>query len=339
MNRFAFLLVLPLVLLSGCEGTAIAPQSRSPQSQPPPTTCGTPATTETQRVMEGLKPHCEGCHAQGTRGYFASVAAFQSLLVSDSRLVKAGSPDDSELVRLLEGRGTGAFKQMPIGQKSYAQLVSEGSATLSVQAVRAWIQGLGAQQRDSRPNPDAPRITRMSADQVQRALYQQLGLGYDDFFVNAKEFGFDMAESRGEDHLPLQSPDAIPAPRQYISGERYHGLGGGSVMNQVSADRTPAPTFALTLTQVSQRWCRRALAKPDNTALFPKGAARTANPADVKATLKRWSLHFLGERFTDAQVDELYADVFVPLATPTDTEPAYVGVCSYFIRHPHWIFY
>jgi hypothetical protein len=332
MNRYALLLVL-LVLpgIVSCS-SEVTPATILDQ-------CGTPATSETLRVMEGLKPHCEGCHAQGARGYFASVEAFQSLLVSDSRLVKAGSPDDSELVKLLEGRGTGAFKQMPIGQKSYAQLVSEGTATLTVEAVRAWIKGIGVQQRDSRPNPDAPRITRMSADQVQRALYQQLGLGYDDFFVNAKEFGFDMAESRGEDHLPLQSPDAIPAPRQYISGERYHGLGGGSVMNQVSADRTPAPTFALTLTQVSQRWCRRALAKPDNTALFPKGATRTANPADVKATLKRWSLHFLGERFTDAQVDELYTDVFVPLATPTDTEPAYVGVCSYFIRHPHWIFY
>ncbi|MFP2904799.1 hypothetical protein ACLESD_07030 [Pyxidicoccus sp. 3LFB2] len=333
MNRYALLLVLPWMASCSSEVTPSTPRSQAQSA------CGTPATSETVRVMEGLRLHCEGCHAAGARGYFASVEAFQSLLVSDPRLVKAGSPDDSELVRLLEGRGTGGFKQMPIGQKSYAQLVSEGAATLTVEAVRAWIQGLGAQQRDARPNRDAPRITRMSADQIQRALYQQLGLGYDDFFVNAKEFGFDMAESRGEEYLPLQSPDAIPSPRQYISGERYHGLGGGSVMNQVSADRTPSPTLALNLTQVSQRWCRRALGKTDNTALFPKGVARTANPADVKATLKRWSLHFLGERFSDAQVDELYTDVFVPLATPTDTEPAYVGVCSYFIRHPHWVFY
>jgi hypothetical protein len=239
----------------------------------------------------------------------------------------------------LEGRGTGAFKQMPIGGKSYAQLVTDGTATLPMADIRAWIQGLGAQQRDARPDPEAPRISRMSATQAQRVLYQQLGLRHEDFFVPANEFGIPMAESRGDDFYPLQPPDALPMPRQGATSERYHGLGGGSVINQVTPDRTASPTFVLTLTQVSQRWCRRALAMPDNPVLFPQGTSRSANPADVKATLKRWSLHFLGERFTDAEVDELYTDVFVPLATPTDTEPAWVGVCSYFIRHPHWIFY
>ena len=333
MNRFLFLLVLSGVLSCGGEGAPSALRTRG-QAQ-----CSTPTSSETVRIMQGLKPHCEGCHTQGARGYFASAEAFQSLLVSDVRMVKPGSPDDSELVRLLEGRGTGAFKQMPIGQKSYAQLVAEGTATLPVADVRAWVQGLAAQQRDSRPDPEAPRITRMSATQVQRALYQQLGLGHDDFFTSANEFGFPMAESRGDDFYPLQPPDALPMPRQAATAERYHSLGGGSVLNQVSHDRTASPTFVLTLTQVSQRWCRHALAKTGNTALFPTGTPRTANPADVKATLRRWSLHFLGERFTDAQVDALYEDVFVPLATPTDTEPAYVGACSYFIRHPHWIFY
>jgi hypothetical protein len=333
MNRFVFVLMLSGVLSCGTEGTPSALRTRGQAA------CATPASSETVRVMEGLKPHCEGCHAQGARGYFASTESFQALLVSDVRLVKPGSPDDSELLRLLEGRGTGAFKQMPIGQKSYAQLVTEGTATLSVADVRAWIQGLAAQQRDSRPDPDAPRISRLSAVQVQRALYQQLGLRHEDFFISANEFGLPMAESRGDDFYPLQPPDALPMPRQAATGERYHALGGGSVVNQVTQDRTASPTFALTLTQVSQRWCRRALAMTENPALFPAGTTRSANPADVKATLRRWSLHFLGERFTDAQVDALYQDVFVPLATPTDTEPAYVGACSYFIRHPHWIFY
>ncbi|NOK09539.1 hypothetical protein [Corallococcus exercitus] len=334
MNRFALLLlVLPVALACGRDGTASAPSTQSQKA------CGTPASSETVRIMQGLKPHCEGCHAQGARGYFASVDTFQSLLVSDARLVKAGSPDDSELIRLLEGRGIAAFKQMPIGEKSYAQLVSEGTATLPIADVRAWIQGLSTQQRDARPDPDATRITRMSGTQVQRALYQQLGLTHDDFFISATEFGIPMAESRNDDLYPMQPPDAVPAPRQLPTAERFYGLGGGSVMNQTAQDRSASPTFALTLTQVSQRWCRLALAKTGNTALFPAGSQRTADPAEVKATLRRWSLHFLGERFTDAQVDALYTDVFVPLSTPTDTEPAWVGVCSYFIRHPHWIFY
>ncbi|RKH00942.1 hypothetical protein D7V97_29605 [Corallococcus sp. CA053C] len=329
------LLVLPVALACGREGTSSESHTRV-QDQP---ACGTPASAETLRIMEGLKPHCEGCHAQGARGYFASADAFQSLLVSDARLVKAGSPDDSELVRLLEGRGSTAFKQMPIGEKSYAQLVSEGTATLPVAEVRAWVQGLTTQQRDARPDPAAPRITRLNATQAQRALYQQLGLVHEDFFIVAHEFGIPMAESRGDDLYPLQPPDAVPAPRQNTTSERFYGLGGGSVMTQTASDRSPSPTFALTLTQVSQRWCRLALAKTGNVALFPAGTKRTADPTDVKATLRRWSLHFLGERFSDAQVDALYADVFVPLSTPTDTEPAYVGACSYFIRHPHWIFY
>ncbi|MCP3162532.1 hypothetical protein [Myxococcus qinghaiensis] len=333
MNRFAFLLVLSCVLACG-SGTT--PSHTGQQAQ---AVCGTPASSETLRVMEGLRPHCEGCHVVGARGYFASADAFQSLLVADTRLVNTANPDDSELVRLLEGTAKGAFKQMPIGEKSYAQLVADGTAKLTVDEVRAWIRGLGAQQRDTRPDPQARRITRLSATQMQRALYQQLGLKHDDFFFPAKEFGFEMAEPRDDDHYPLQPTDITPSPRQHATGARFYALGGGSVMYQVSPDRTPSPTFVLTLTQVSQRWCRRALSMPDNTALFPKGATRSANPDEVKATLKRWSLHFLGERLTDAQVDELYTDVFVPLATPTDTEPAYVGACSYFIRHPHWIFY
>ncbi|WP_223636136.1 hypothetical protein [Corallococcus sp. EGB] len=334
MNRFAHLLLaLPVALACGRDGATSAPSTQAQKA------CGTPASSETVRVMQGLKPHCEGCHAQGARGYFASVDAFQGLMVSDPRLVKAGSPDDSELIRLLEGRGSAAFKQMPIGEKSYAQLVSDGTATLSVADVRAWIQALSTQQRDARPDPEAPRITRMSATQVQRALYQQLGLTHDDFFSSATEFGIPMAESYEDDRYPMQPPDAVPAPRQQATSERFYGLGGGSVMNQSTPDRSASPTFALTLTQVSQRWCRLALAKSGNTALFPAGSKRTADPVDVKATLRRWSLHFLGEHFSDAQVDALYAEVFVPLSTPTDTEPAYVGVCSYFIRHPHWIFY
>lgn len=334
MNRFALLLlVLPVALACGRDGTASVPSTQAQNA------CGTPASAETARIMQGLKPHCEGCHAQGARGYFASVDAFQSLLVADARLVKAGSPDDSELIRLLEGRGRAAFKQMPIGEKSYAQLVSDGTATLPIADIRAWIQGLSTQQRDTRPDAAAPRITRMSAVQVQRTLYQQLGLAHEDFFGSATEFGIPMAESRGDDAYPLQPPDAVPAPRQVPPAERFYGLGGGSVMNQTTQDRSASPTFALTLMQVSQRWCRLALAKSGNTALFPAGSKRSADPVEVKATLRRWSLHFLGERFSDAQVDALYADVFVPLSTPTDTEPAYVGVCSYFIRHPHWIFY
>ncbi|WP_342380533.1 hypothetical protein NVS55_12975 [Myxococcus stipitatus] len=335
MRRFGFVVLAAVSLACGQQEGAPSPVATQSQQS----TCVPPPGAETKRVYEGLKPHCEGCHVQGNRGYFASLEAFQGLMVADTRMVKAGKPDESELVRLLEGKGTGAFNQMPIGQKSYAQLVTDGTATLTMERIRTWVQELGAQQRGAEPNVDAPRITRKSANQMQRALYQQLGLVHEDFYIVGLEHNIPMAEMRDGDHLPLLSPDALPMPRQKGTEERYHGLGGGSTVRQISEDRTASPTFALTLTQVSQRWCRRALGKAGNTALFPTGTVRTANPVDVKATLRRWSLHFLGERFTDAQVEDLYTKVFVPLSTPTDTEPAYVGVCSYFIRHPRWIFY
>ena len=139
---------------------------------------GTPPSSVTEHVYRQLKPHCIGCHDSGVRGYFNSMNAFQSLLVSDPRLVAPGNPDGSELVRLLEGRGTGAFTQMPIGGPTYAA----DDTDIRMSEIRAWITALGAQARSIRPDPDAPVITRMSAAQMQRALYQQLGLVHGDFF-------------------------------------------------------------------------------------------------------------------------------------------------------------
>ncbi|HEY1086609.1 MAG TPA: hypothetical protein VGE37_02905, partial [Archangium sp.] len=99
--------------------------------------CGE-ASDETVRIMRGLAPHCEGCHVSGTRAFFASVSSFQNLVVSDARLIKPGSPDESEFVKLLVGTGTGAFTRMPIGTKTYADLVADGAATLTVDEVKDW---------------------------------------------------------------------------------------------------------------------------------------------------------------------------------------------------------
>lgn len=305
---------------------------------------GTTPSDATARVFEGLRPGCEGCHASGTRGFFASLEAFQQLLVGDGRLVAPGRPDESELLRLLSGAGTGAFRQMPISGPPYAQLVSgaaasDPSAPPSMDELRAWIESLGAQTRDQRPAQDAPRVTRMSAQQIQRALYQQLGLAHGDFFGPAQDFGIATADVQGrEDRYPMQGPDAFPMARQESPNERFLGLGGGSTVRQVRPDPSLPPTFVHTLTQVAQRWCRLALAKAGNRALLPEGASLSAEPAQALGTIKRWRLHFLAER-SDDEDRRLYDTVFQPLAASAGAEPAYVAVCSYFIRHPHWIFY
>jgi hypothetical protein len=254
-------------------------------------------------------------------------------------MVKPGDPDDSELIRLLEGRGTGAFERMPIGVKSYAELAAEDPTMMPMSELRAWVAGLNQQVRDARPDRDASRIRRMDAMQMKRAMYAQLGLTDEDFFTAAATYEIPMLNPRTDGIYPVRAIDELPAPYERVSAERFAALGGGSPLTQVPSDRSVSPTAALTLTQVSQAWCRVAIAKQGNEALFTGGAAKTdTEQAAVTATIRRWSLLFLGERMSAEEADTLYQDVFAPLST-TGPEPAYVGLCSYFIRHPRWVFY
>ncbi|HEY0880890.1 MAG TPA: hypothetical protein VGD87_05140 [Archangium sp.] len=323
---------LLLLVLAGCSQS---PRSVATTQQ---AVCGE-ASDETVRIMRGLAPHCEGCHVSGTRAFFASVSSFQNLVVSDARLITPGKPEESEFVKLLEGTGTGAFTRMPIGTKTYADLVADGAATLTVDEVKDWVRGLAVQARNAKPNPAAPRITRVKAEQVQKALYQQLGLAHADFFIDAADFGIDKAQPINDDLYAFQPTDAYLTPRTNDPRERFHGLGGGSVVTQQRADPSTSPTFVLTLTQVSQRWCRIAYRAQNNEALFPAGTTKATDEANVKATIARWFLHFHGTRATPADVDAMYSKVWLPLDGPTNAETGFVGLCSAFIRHPDWIFY
>lgn len=324
-------LLVVSVCLSACAQEPGGAVARTQQAS-----CGE-ASEETVRVMQALAPSCEGCHLTGVRAYWSSPTAFQNLIVANPALIKPGDPDESEFVRLLEGKGRGAFQRMPIGEKSYAELVAAGQATFSVAAVKDWVRGLTTQARSANPDYTAARVGRLKPEQIQKALYQQLGLSHADFYTSAGEYGIAMAETRGDDRYPFQPADAIPAPRQGAPRERFQQLGGGSSFGQRKSDLTLAPSFLLTLTQLSQRWCRLSLSQPGNVALFPTGTTRGTDAANVKATIKRWFLHFHGTRASDAAVDELYAMVWTPLSA--DSEAAWVGLCSAFIRHPDWILY
>lgn len=331
------LLACGVLVLAGCNRTPEKVSKDLQFSATRQAACGQ-ASDETVAVMRALAPHCEGCHVTGARAFFSSVSSFQNLVVSDPRLIKPGDPDGSEFVKLLQGTGTGAFTRMPIGTKSYADLVADGTATFTIDQVKQWVTGLATQARDSRPDVTAPRITRVKAEQVQRALYQQLGLAYDDFFVDASDFGIPRAESRSDDLYPFQPADEYLAPRNQESRDRFHGLGGGSVVTQQKADPSLSPTFVLTLTQVSQRWCRLGYRKATNDALFPNGASKATDEQNVKATITRWFLHFHGRVASQAEVDAMYTSVWSPLA-PGGAEAGFTGLCSAFIRHPDWIFY
>ena len=342
MSRAYWASSLALIALA-CSRDAGTPSESARPSPPSTAQTARPLCEDipprTLEVMQALTPVCAGCHLVGTRGYFASAEAFQSLLVADPRLVQRGDPDGSELIRLIEGRGTGAFRQMPIGTTDYPALLASGQATLSIEDLRAWVRELPAPMRSASPDGRAPRITRLSATQIQRSLYQQLGLSEADFFTPAGEYGIAMAEARGGDEpYPLQPVDAIPMPRQRTTADRFHALGGGSTLRQVRADNDVGPTFVLTLMQVSQRWCRMGLAKTTNEALFPAGTTRVTDEANVRSTIRRWSLHFHARHAEDAEVDALYDLVWRPVSTG-EVEAGWVALCSTFIRHPDWIFY
>jgi len=308
--------------------------------------CGGPSPEEraqNQAVFDALAPHCASCHVTGARGYFASIEAFESLLVYNTNEVVPGKPDESELIRLLIGQGTRAFKQMPIAGSSYGDLASQGKTKMSVDEIRTWVKNLVQHDKDPLPSIEARRITRLAAEDVQRALYQQLGLSDEDFFVPASNYDIPhKSTGQQDDKYPISSPDTAPAPFENLPVERYSSLGGGSAAHQLKADATVSPSFLGTLSQVAQRWCALALDKPGNTALLPMGASvqtGSSDPAAVKTVLRAWYLHFHAVQATDADVDALFQNVFVPLEQAKDSRTAYIGTCSYFIRHPHWIFY
>lgn len=308
--------------------------------------CGGPTPEEraqNQAIFDALSPHCASCHVSGSRGYFASIEAFESLLAYNPAEVVPGKPDESEFVRLLTGQGTRAFKQMPIAGPTYADLASQGKTKKTVEEIKTWIKNLVQRDKDPLPSLEARRITRLSAEDVQRGLYQQLGLSDADFFVPASNYDIPhKSTGQLDDKYPISSPDTAPAPFEQLPVERYSSLGGGSAGYQLKADSTISPSFLGTLSQVSQRWCAMALDKAGNTALLPAGASiqtGSSDPAAVKAVLRAWYLHFHAVQATDADVDALFQNVFVPLEQGKDSRTAYIGTCSYFIRHPDWILY
>src|SRR5262249_35093105 len=67
----------------------------------------------TNDVFRALTPSCEGCHGAGANiPSFSSLAAFENLVVYNPAIVTIGSPEASELVRLLEGTSPSG-RQMP----------------------------------------------------------------------------------------------------------------------------------------------------------------------------------------------------------------------------------
>ena len=345
---------LSLAALCGCAETS-PPEETSRATATPGDTSATELQTfqsklecrpdevsaHTSAIVQALEPHCADCHNTGSRGFFKSVDAFQQLIVNDPDMITPGDPEASEFVRLLKGEGTGAFTQMPIGLETYEDMVQAGKANLTVEEIETWVRELDqdAMTSSSAPNPKAIRVRRLKAIEIERALYKTLGLDETDFFREELSHanGIDTLIRRNDKLYPIRSPDALPSSYYGEPVDRFLALGGFSTIEQTIEDTGYAPAALLTLNQVAQAWCRLAIAKQDNTTLFGAGGAVPTSEEGVKALISRWSLHFLAERFDEAQIDALYEELYETLLVETDTETALTGVCSYFIRHPRWI--
>jgi hypothetical protein len=241
---------------------------------------------------------------------------------------------------LLEGRRTGdSLTQMPLSGDPFSILSARGETRVTIQEIRDWIATLeAASSLSTEPSATAPTSPRIRASHIELGLQELLGLGIEDFYGPANSHGIAELLPRNADFFDVRSPDRVPA--QWYSRRPYTSLGGGSAIATQYEDRSISTNFIQTLVPLSQSWCGLALQKTGNT-LFTVATATTgtAEPTVLREQLADWHLLFLAERANDDELDFIVESVFAPLEASSDTQSAWVGACSYFIRHPLFVFY
>ena len=347
LRTTVFSLCIGLAAL-GCDSAEGTSAHRSAEAQPRSQAddCDAPVgdAERNDEVRLALEEHCASCHQVGAIGYFASLDAFQNLLVADSRLVVPGDPEASELIKLLEGSGSGSLPQMPLGMNSFADLDDQGLTAISMDELRTWIAELEVNgTAASTPDYDARTVRKLSARHFEHGLRDLLGLERDDFFRDASSYGVLVEEHRGRGLYPVHDPDAIPGSFSPSPVDNFFNLGGGSTLRAVGADPNFTPPLVQTLVPLSQQWCSMAVAKENNEALFRHATPdTTSDDADaVRANIRHLYLRFLAVEATEADIDEVFDQVFVPLESDGDNDAAtaWAGVCSYFVRHPQFLVY
>ncbi len=304
---------------------------------------GEPACSANDAIMKKLAPTCEGCHRGGVTPFFSSLANFETLIAYNPRYVVAGKPDQSYLLDLLRGEGRPPYPQMPLGAQSFAALEGEGKTSVSVAELESWITALVPGGGSARPDRNARTVSRLTAEQIRDTLYQQLGLSDTDFFTPAQSYGVPQLNPIfGDSKYPVRGTDDVPDEfdGSSVATSRHGALGGAQTLGGKRADLSPGSPFVAALVNVSQAWCKLAVAKPDNPLLFATVAPTdtSAQAADaIKQNIAHLHLHFLGEVAVAADVDDVFNMVFVPLETESDPRTAWAGVCAYFIRHPLWV--
>lgn len=290
------------------------------------------ATNRNDEIRLKLAPQCEACHgARAGRPFFENLAAFEDLLVYNPAFVVRGDPDRSPLVAMLEGRATGAYRQMPLGGDPFATRASRGETRVSMDELREWIRTLPPPD-PARQGPDPGAITtrRLSADETINALAIALG---------------QPANGGVPPLLALDGPQPLspdsPAGVDYqdaLRRDTYLMLGGPSYLAQRRPEPTWSPGSLLTLTQLAQGICSRAAAM-NNAQLFKFAMASERLPmaeANVRRNIAYLYERFLHEPAPMAAVDALFTRVYQP-AESTSTRVAWTQVCVALARDPLFI--
>lgn len=298
-----------------------------------------PACDQTAQIYERLRPDCVACHDTGAnQPFFSSQTAFRSLLAGNPLYVVPGNPDGSELLRLMQGTGTGAFRQMPTAGPPWAEM---SSRTLSLDDIRAWITTLQVQPRSTAPDPDASTTRRLRAEEIVATMQDALGLDESDWVQGySSNFISPTALLRGD--LPVYSPDRAPvihyANQKLDANARWRALGGPQWLDGAARSRDLTPSTVQALSQMAHAWCRMAIRKPNNAVFFggtsAPGDTVATNATGIKSTVAALQLRLLGTRDDDATLDAILNELMVPAV---DAEAAWVGVCAATVLDPRFL--
>ncbi len=298
---------------------------------------GVPTTGD---VYTRLLPTCGGCHTVTQRPYFESLATFQRLLVDDRSWIVPGHPESSPLLRLMDGTGPKPMPLPPAGP--FTTLERQGLTQISFAELEAWVRSL--QGTTTPPALDPPRLRRKSVTQLLRALKDQLGLVDADLYrpvtvtnplpgTNPTMYGVT------SDLYAARSPHALPEPEPELAA-LYSALGGADPLAGTPSNLAITSSYALTITHLSQAWCRAAVTKPNNATFFMRASpteTSATGATNIKANLRDLSFKMLGEPPTQAEVDDLFSvfQAYESKGLPT----AWTAVCAALVRDPLWLLY
>lgn len=301
------------------------------------------AESRNDAIRLSLEKACAGCHTNGSRPFFGSLEAFENGLVWNPSYVKPGDPDNSLFIQLLEGRGSGTYKSMPTNT-SYAQAITDGRATLSIDQLKQWIRELPPVATGAvAPSAEAFTVRRLTAEEMVSSLLDQLGLTVEDFIDTSRPTWRDEPYTFRGGRLGVWPVDLAPGiSGQYVSdarsGERFLALGGPNTLLLRGRDVTLAPSAMQTLVQVSQAWCGIAIDKPGNKAVLKTVtlADRSATKSiEIKDNIRALHLRMLGVPALDADVDAVFG-LYVKYEA-ANPRAGWISVCASFVRHPQWL--